>query len=604
MNNKVKFLLLVLLTHVINVHAQVNTVKISPKVQKFIGEVSELDRTKYFNIHSKGNDTDFQAFYTDYNVSRLGRAFYGPGAEAKKKAGKVGVYPVSKSAKIEKPKPVTPFILTEHPRNVYQEGMDIEAYSSWAVEYFKNCDVAHRPLWYEPMNEPFVHARDFYEEKDWDPVAEARVKTEMATLYKSLGEKIHADPALKNMKVIGYASAWPSFELKDFTNWHQNMKMFLDIAGDHIDAIAYHLYDGVNQAGQDNKRSGSNNEAIMDMVETYSIIKWGKIKPHAITEYGGIADKEFSMIKNMQSIRSQNAMIFGLFDRENNLDVSIPFTDGKATWHITKGNNFLPYKAVLWKPEKIGVPKKYIVKWVYTDRIHFYSLWKDVKGKRVLTSTDNPDIQVQAFVDGKKMYVALNNLDSNPQKVKLQGLGMGLKIKKVRKKSLTVYKEKRALYKDDILSEVPKELTLGFGETVVLEYSLKKNVSFDKQIQAKRYYSTNYLQPIKADKTFNFEFDKVELGEGFASLSMSIGRKHNVSKSPVVKVNGVQVEVPSNWEGYDQSNRKDFFGTIEIPVPMELVKETNKVSITFPDNGGHLSTLIMNVSIFADTADL
>ena len=49
----------------------------------------------------------------------------------------------------------------------------------------------------------------------------------------------------------------------------------------------------------------------------------GIYKPHAITEYGGIAKNEFSLIQNMQSIRSQNAMIFGLLDREDRLEISI-----------------------------------------------------------------------------------------------------------------------------------------------------------------------------------------------------------------------------------------------------------------------------------------
>ena len=61
-----------------------------------------------------------------------------------------------------------------------------------------------------------------------------------------------------------------------------------------MDAISYHLYDGINQVGQDNKRSGSNVLAIMDLIESYSYSNWGFIKPHAITEYGGIAVKVFN----------------------------------------------------------------------------------------------------------------------------------------------------------------------------------------------------------------------------------------------------------------------------------------------------------------------
>ena len=64
--------------------AQVNLVTIHPEIQKFIGDVSELDRAKYFSIHSPANSPLLQSFYEEYNVERSGRGFYGPGIEAKK----------------------------------------------------------------------------------------------------------------------------------------------------------------------------------------------------------------------------------------------------------------------------------------------------------------------------------------------------------------------------------------------------------------------------------------------------------------------------------------------------------------------------------------
>ena len=97
------------------------------------------------------------------------------------------------------------------------------------------------------MNEPFVHAKDFYDEKDWDPVAEVRVKTEMSKMYRAIAAKIHAEPSQKNEN-HGLWCCLAPFELKDFKNWETNMGLFLDIAGDEMDAISYHLYDGVNQA--------------------------------------------------------------------------------------------------------------------------------------------------------------------------------------------------------------------------------------------------------------------------------------------------------------------------------------------------------------------
>ena len=589
------FLLVIIIASNNSLCAQVNVVLVEPTVKKFIGDVSELDRSKYFNIHAPGKTPLLESFYEQYNVEQSGRGFYGPGIDAKKLMGEVGLYPKSNNKKSNKTRPISRYVATEHPRNIYKEGIDIEAAAKWAVSYFKNTKQGNTPLWYEPMNEPFVHAKDFYEEKDWDPVAELRVKTEMSQLFRALAEKIHADPALKNIKVMGYGAAWPSFELKDFQNWETNMGLFLDIAGDQLDAISYHLYDGINQVGQENKRSGSNNDAIMDLVETYSYQRWGIIKPHAITEYGGIAKKEFSLISNMQSIRSQNAMIFGLLDREDRLEISIPFTTDNAKWHITKANDYLPYKAVLWRAENMGVPKNQITGWVYTNRIQFYELWKAVRGERVFVSTSNPDIQVQGFLDEKKLFVALNNLDDNAQQVALDLSSIKSNVKDLLVKSLTIYKEDFPLYYEKTISSIPEVFSIDPAQTIVLEFNLNNTILFKNQIKSNRYYSSNYLIPIKADKELVFEFNDVDLGVGFAKLSMSLGREHDLSKAPEVLVNGEKVEVPSNWKGYDQANRKKFFGAIEIPIPMDFIVKNNTVKIYFPDTGGHLSSLILDI---------
>jgi hypothetical protein len=79
----------------------------------------------------------------------------------------------------------------------------------------------------------------------------------------------------------------------------------------------------------------------------------------------------------------------------------------------------------------------------------------------------------------------------------------------------------------------------------------------------------------------------------FATLRMSIGRKHDRSKSPTISINGEIISVPANWKGYDQANRDDFFGMIEIDVPVESLQANTSVTLEFPDSGGHLSSLVL-----------
>ena len=218
-------------------------IDIFPKIKRKIGEISTLDRSKYFNIHSGSNDVE-PGFYTDYNVSQSGRQFWSPGSAAIQITGQEGVgnYPPPLSGNTDL-REVRRYVATDHPYNVYEEELDPIPFADWTVEYFKNyVDTYLRPEYYEPMNEPFVHARDFYDEPDFDPVAEARVKLEMTQFFKYVAQKIHAAPELENMKILGYAAAFLSFEKNDFSIWNQNMKMFMDEAGQEVDIFSTHIY--------------------------------------------------------------------------------------------------------------------------------------------------------------------------------------------------------------------------------------------------------------------------------------------------------------------------------------------------------------------------
>jgi hypothetical protein len=374
------------------------------------------------------------------------------------------------------------------------------------------------------------------------------------------------------------------------------MKMFMDEAGADMDAFSTHIYDGINQIGQYTKRSGSNMEAVLDLIESYSFQKWGAIKPHVISEFGGIAESTYSDINNVQSIRSQNAMLFGLLERQDVTELTIPFTTGKSTWHITEANNYLPYKAVLFKPVPFGVPLDQVTSWEYTDRIYFYELWKNVSGDRIELNSTHPDIQIQGFRDENKLFLALNNLDDFDRSVSLQLQSVtGATLNDVRIKSLIINPNEEAQFTDQTTLVLPESYNLKANETVVLEYTYNTYFNYENAIISNRHYSNeSTVQPITANSSMTYTFSNVPASSNASViLRMSIGRKHDKSKSPTVVVNGQTLSVPTNWKGYDQANRDDFFGMIEINVPAESVQASNTVSLTFPDSGGHLSSLVL-----------
>ena len=55
--------------------------------------------------------------------------------------------------------------------------------------------------------------------------------------------------------------------------------------------------------------------------------------------------------------------------------------------------------------------------WEWSGYIRWYELWADVDGTRVETPSSDPDIQVDAYVDGSTGFLILNNLETNAARI-------------------------------------------------------------------------------------------------------------------------------------------------------------------------------------------
>ncbi|MCI2283959.1 hypothetical protein L3081_11795 [Colwellia sp. MSW7] len=88
---------------------------------------------------------------------------------------------------------------------------------------------------------------------------------------------------------------------------------------------------------------------------------------------------------------------------------------------------------------------------------------------------------------------------------------------------------------------------------------------------------------------------------GEAVLRLGIGRDHGKSLLPTVKVNNTTLTVPADFRGYDQiqgkkySGRDNYFGVIEIPVPLVTLQTSNTITVNFSDTGGFVSTAALQV---------
>jgi len=111
-------------------------------------------------------------------------------------------------------------------------------------------------------------------------------------------------------------------------------------------------------------------------------------------------------------------------------------------------------------------------------------------------------------------------------------------LQSVRSKSVIIFEDREAVYNTNTVYSAPSNVSVQEGETIVLEYTFDSNISFDNAIRRQKYYATTYLQEIQANRPIDFRFNNIATAtHGKATLRMSIGRQHEVSKSPVITFN-------------------------------------------------------------------
>ncbi|WP_157208965.1 T9SS type A sorting domain-containing protein [Mariniflexile maritimum] len=453
------------------------------------------------------------------------------------------------------------------------------------------------PSWVEVINEPAYErlggpqdfTNDIQDIADFHNIAAAAIKAQAP-----------------NTKVGGYTTAFPNFEKGDFQRWHKRWKLFMDVAGANMDFFSIHLYDIASKTdGTIDLRSGSNIEATFDMMEQYSTMKFGFVKPLVISEMGGVMNGQrnqpWSPYRDWLWVKTTSSQLMSMLERPDNIAKALPFVVVKAIWGSV-GN--IPYNNRLMRqqdePTTFVPGYGYTGNWVYTDMVKFYQLWSKVKGTRVDTTSDDLDIQVDAYVDGAKAYIILNNLEFVSKDIDLSIIDTQFgTINSINKKHLYL-DNVTPILSDESIPTNTKTVTLGAEATMILEVTFANNVSINDTNTETKYYATDYLKPITASQVETFQINAVSKNTfGEAVLRLGVGRPHGLSVFPSsIKVNNTSISIPTDWRGYDQAQRERFFGVLEIPVPFNLIQTNNTIEITYPDSGGHISTVTMQVFNF------
>ncbi|QBG46776.1 beta-agarase [Verrucomicrobia bacterium S94] len=589
-------------------------VKLHPSVVRNIGGVTEFDRNQFITIHEGPRNSRLKEYYSyledelDVRYGRDGGSLSGaargvpadpdrpdfPDIEQMKLRGAKHIQR-SEWRRDADPLQIRNTIICTHPERMHP--MPENDYTEWGPRTMEGVAefYAHflkyyftdetRPAYLEVLNEPFVHA------------------DEIGTTAERMAEQhVHVAKRVRELNpdvmIGGYTAAWIEVEQHDFRHWFNWEKMFIDTAGEEMDFFSYHTYDGVNVTGEPRNRTGANTEGIMDLFDTYSFLRLGAAKPQVISEYGkipegGMANHIYSSERTAGQLYSLNGQLIMFMDHPDRIMKTVPFILGKGLWTYRPdrekeaANPFL-----LWRMKSDG-------SFVETELSLFYHFWKGVSGQWRWSSSSNPDVRVHLLADGKKLNLILVNLDSKEKKVNLTGLpdiGNG----RVSFRSLETH-GKAPRFHEGELKRVPDTVKLHPGHSMLLNLELEKAMPTRRTVREHRVYATDYMKDIVEGEAVAFTFPETPTGKGSAFLRITPGREKGLAILPdQVRFNGEPLEVPDNWAGDEQKGRSTFFGTLAVPVPVNLLREVNEVEIVYPDSGGRLACAVLQVNLLEE----
>lgn len=637
-----KLLLLAAMVAPMALYAADAEVSVYPEVGHKVGEITKFDRAKYVVMHStltnrhwcenpdafehlivdcdtymgrdngvlgghfkRAKEDPNRKGYADSNsIKELGEAYRQTWATQYKDSHKYDDH--SDVMVGGMPSWVWPGEVPNHPKGPGLQAANGEAAGEFMGQFLnygfrkegESVEMGQRqPKYLEVMNEPMWIFVD-------DPNLKADEKVAPIEIFK-----LHNDVARgvrkynKDVMIGGYTTAFPWLDLDNFNRWNQRLRLFIDVCGEEMDFFSLHFYDfNRMQLPEQHEKldgiklekfRGGHIEATLDIMEQYSYLRLGEVKPFAISEYGGrnhqIEHYGWSHERDWVFLKSFSPMMMSFMDRPNKIVKTVPFllTDlngkdgvsGPYPWRMFRHAD----EPETWESEEL----------VFTDMILFYEFWADLNGERIAIESTNPDVMSDAYLDGDKLYVVLHNLHEQPVNVDISLLQSNLKPRSITARELKWSGEKTVIEQTKL--SLDDSYSISKDGTVIIEYKYAKDVELkDTQIERK-YYSESYLLPILADRAIHFQINNVDLSapKNKGVLRLSFGRAIDTSRRPKVTVNGTEVFVPDNYMGDDQESRGIFFGMLEIPIDGELLQQDNDVTITFDDTDGYVAALTM-----------
>ena len=631
------------------------TLTVEPSITRSIKGISDLNRLKYFNLCSTGswyesklNKCELPNRYDYYthdlemtfgrNLSIVkGEVDWGSSIhEDPANPGTVDIprmiselNPSNEGASstfINDYSPDLNVAAHEHAINVYPDFMDkywasgVDAERWLPSNTVAAADVAvnllkyrftdlMRPAFYEIRNEP-----------DWrywsDPV------------FRDLHLDIHSKAKQENLATeIGGPCLSVAYYYKNNYQYLDSITNFIDGTGCQLDFYSFHSYDFMGWSGTvgtdgdfvGRVTSGLPLDGVMDAVVNDAVNNHSQEIGLVFSEQGGYisngdedtildtiasyyfpftgtpgSDAEWDWIMKKRSISNfimVNSAISNTMAYMNHPHIvkkAVPFIlDESAAWDPTYYSSLLVSK---WFTGSVSTYSE-------SKLIHFFEYFKDVRGRRIHSYCDDPDLQHQAFVDQNKLILLFNNTSMTATPLNFQitdpdTVNTILLRRLGRNTDFTPYLTETVIGDLTGIQIQPLE-----SIAIFVEYNSTSTAVTD--IDEVPYYGDKTEVVISGSTVETFtvnipEFDQADYG----ILRIATGRPGGTDHDITVVLNGQSLNIPVE-ESSGRTDDGNEYGTLKsIKVDGSLLQAVNTVQVSFSDGqGGGVGSVVIRAGL-------
>lgn len=473
---------------------------------------------------------------------------------------------------------------------------NIEAAAELAATVFKHrFNDLDRPEFFEPINEP--HWSYFNDQK----LADWHVATNKAF-------KANEIPTAVGGSCMSVCYMYN----QNYRSWN-GFRNFLDNTDGQLDFYSFHVYDYLDfEDGEFVGRiqSGLPLEGVFDLVASYSSQKFGRVTPIVVSEHGGYVSENRGMhpdditnviakehfpgsgfewemekrsILDFNLVSSILTNTLGFMEHPHIVKKAVPFILLESMWWNPK------YYATLYTPYDFKDRKN----WVPTCNSHFFEFCRGIKGRRVKLYSSDRDIQLQAFADGRKLHLLINNLWNDSERLEF-------KIPKASKymiRRLGRGNDFRPYLTENSVAEL-EQLQIKGREAVLVTAEYPSVLKEKKVVNEQAYYARRIIKEAKGKSSVKFNVDVDPLKDvDYVMLRIGLRRPPGTDFVANVKLNGKEIKMPMEDCAARLESEKDFATTRIAYVNPKLLKAKNVIAVRFPDgNGGTVGSVVLRVA--------